>query len=203
MKDTSDITSMHVAVYALFLLNGANKRVHTEHIAKKCFEIAKDRFRWQHYDYPDKELVRKALYHASEKKNGQLVTGRSGSSQKGKALDGYQLTPDGAKWITQNEDLFKKEMSVPNADMPKREAERFIKSIKSKKIFIHYLANNSIDGVSHYLFTDMLGCSPDAPKEIIKRLFDRMMTTANVVKSQEMITFLLLCQDNFSDLLEI
>jgi hypothetical protein len=52
---------------------------HTEDIAIRCKEIAPNRFRWQLHDYPDKDLVRKALVHASESKNGSLVMAPSAS----------------------------------------------------------------------------------------------------------------------------
>src|SRR5258708_31157322 len=97
-----EIKSSHIAVYALSLMGGAHRKVHTEEIAVKCIEIAANRFKWERYDYPDKELVRKALFHASEARNGSLVTGRAGMEQKGKSRDGWQLTPAGADWLAEN-----------------------------------------------------------------------------------------------------
>jgi hypothetical protein len=49
-----DLKSMHIAVYALSLLGGTHKKVHTEDIAAKCVEVAPNRFRWEQYAYPDK-----------------------------------------------------------------------------------------------------------------------------------------------------
>lgn len=60
-----EIKNIHVAVYALYELGGTGRRVHTEEIAEKCKQLSPDRFKWAKYDYPDKELVRKALFHAS------------------------------------------------------------------------------------------------------------------------------------------
>ena len=40
-----DLKSTHIAVYALSLLGGTHKKVHTEDIAKKCMEVAPNRFR--------------------------------------------------------------------------------------------------------------------------------------------------------------
>src|ERR1700683_3400990 len=98
-----EIKNMHIAVYALSLLGGAHEKVHTENIAKKCMDLAPSRFKWEHFDYPDKELVRKELFHASEKKNGALAIGRSGMEQRGKVRDGWQLTAAGAAWVREHE----------------------------------------------------------------------------------------------------
>jgi hypothetical protein len=120
------LKSMHIAVYALSLLGGTHKKVHTEDTAKKCMDIAPDRFRWERYDYPDKELVRKALVHASEDKNGSLVIGRSGMEQRGKSRDGWQITPAGAEWVRINESTFENALTrspgTTGPTIPRREA---------------------------------------------------------------------------------
>jgi hypothetical protein len=51
------------------------------------------------------------------------------------------------------------------------------------------------------MFTDMLGCSPDATKDIIKQKFDRLLTTAKLVNDSEIIKFLEVCSSTFSALL--
>src|SRR5260370_6985439 len=121
-----EIKSLHMAVYALSLLGGAHRKVHTEEVAQKCLEIAPDRFRWEKYDYPEKELVRKALFHASEARNGAFVTGRTGMEQRGKSRDGWQLTPAGATWGCENETLFPTNVQPePNTQtIPKHEPEQ-------------------------------------------------------------------------------
>ncbi len=102
-----ELKNLHIVVYALSLLGGAHQKVHTEDLAQKCLEIAPDRFKWERYPYPDKELVRKALFHASENKNGGLVVGRAGMEQRRKSRDGWQLTPAGAAWLSEHESLLR------------------------------------------------------------------------------------------------
>lgn len=197
-----DLKNLHVAVYALSLLGGGQKKVHTEHIARKCLEIAPDRFKWEHYDYPEKELVRKALFHASEKRNGGLVAGRAGMEQRGKSRDGWQLTPAGANWLNEHM-LLLRSIVPPKSDvLPKREAERFLKKLRSEGAYQAYLAKGNLDGVSQYVFTDLLNCSPDAPVETVRLKFDRLLTLAKLVGDAGVLKFLESCEIRFSNLLK-
>jgi len=201
----NDLKSMHVAVYALSLLGGAHKKVHTEDIAMKCVEIAPDRFRWERYDYPDKERVRKALVHASEEKNGSLVTGRSGMEQRSKSRDGWQITPAGAEWLRVHESIFEGAFTrSPGAaapTIPRREAQRFLKTIRSDPAFLMYQSKRSLADVSRYMFTDLLNCSPDSPSETIKVKFDRLSSIAEIVNDKQVLDFLAACKAQFGVLL--
>lgn len=196
------LKNMHIAVYALSLLGGTYKKVHTEDIAIRCKEIAPNRFRWQLHDYPDKELVRKALVHASESKNGSLVAGRSGMEQRGKSRDGWQITPAGAEWLRNNESLFENSLRRSSgATIPKREAQRFLKTIRSEPAFQLYLSKRNLADVSRYMFTDLLNCSPDAPQETVKAKFDRLHSIAELVNDRQVLEFLAACKTQFDSLL--
>jgi hypothetical protein len=201
----NDLKSMHIAVYALSLLGGTHKKIHTEDIAKKCMEIAPNRFRWERYDYPDKELVRKALVHASEDKNGSLVAGRSGMEQRGKSRDGWQITPAGAEWLRIHESTFETSLTrLPGAiapTIPRREAQRFLKTIRSDTAFQIFQSKRNLTEVSRYMFTDLLNCSPDSPAETIKVKFDRLRSTAELVNDKQVLEFLAACAEQFSVLL--
>jgi len=164
-------------------------------------EVAPNRFRWELYDYPDKELVRKALVHAAEKKNGSLVTGRSGMEQRRKSRDGWQLTPAGAEWLRKNEHILQAGLTNTSAAIPKREAQRFLSKIRSEPIFQMFIAKRNLSGVSRYMFTDMLNCSPDAPLETITIKFNRLRSIAELVNDREVLDFLASCSAEFSPLL--
>jgi len=201
----NDLKSMHVAVYALSLLGGAHKKVHTEDIAMKCMQIAPDRFRWERYDYPDKERVRKALVHASEEKNRSLVTGRSGMEQRSKSRDGWQITPSGAEWLRAHESVFENAFTHSSGaaapTIPRREAQRFLKTIRLDPAFQIYQSKRSLAEVSRYMFTDLLNCSPDSPPETIKVKFDRLRSTAELVNDKQVLGFLAACHEQFGVLL--
>ncbi len=197
-----DLKSMHVAVYALSLLGGAHQKIHTEDVAEKCLELAPDRFKWEIKPHPDKELVRKALFHAGERRNGSLVTGRTGVEQRGKSRDGWQLTPEGAEWVRNNEQRLTTLLGGTKADsIPKREAERFLKKLRAESAYRTFSASGNLSGVSQYNFTDMLNCSPDAPVETIRSKFERIHAIAKLVDDQEIERFLHLCKAQFASLL--
>jgi hypothetical protein len=196
-----DLKSMHIAVYALSLLGGAHQKIHTEVVAEKCLELAPDRFKWTHFAYPDKELVRKALFHASEAKNGSLVEGRSGIEQRGKSRDGWQLTPAGAAWVRTNEHTFDVVGKTRSSDViPKRDAERLLKKMRSEPAYQIFSKTGNMQEISPYMFTDLLNCSPDAPTETIATKFRRLWANAEIIGDKDVINFLKACEGRFANL---
>ncbi len=198
------ITNIQIVIFALSVLGGANTKVHTEHIANKCLEIAPDRFKWEYYNYPNKDLIRRILITARDAKDGALVTGRTGIEQKGKLRDGWQLTPEGIIWLKQQESVLKSLTASGEATdvLPRREAERFVKKFKSEAVFQTFLFKRNLAGVSRYVFTDLLNCSPDASTEIIRTKFDRLVMNAELVNDKDVLLFLEECKKNYANLLE-
>lgn len=198
-----EIKSLHIVVYALSLLGGAHRKVHTEDIAQKCLEIAPDRFKWEKYDYPEKELVRKVLFHASEARNGAFVAGRTGMEQRGKSRDGWQLTPAGAAWVRENEALFQQTVQrEPSGEaIPKREAERLLKKLRSDAAYQAFEKSGDAASINRYMFTDLLNCSPDAPPETIRTKFRRLLSNAELIGNEDMLRFLKICEQQFRTLM--
>jgi hypothetical protein len=200
---TDEVKSMHIAVYALSLLGGAHQKVHTEDVAQKCMEIAPERFKWEKYNYPDKELVRKALFHASEAKNGSFVAGRTGIDQRGKSRDGWQLSPSGAAWFRANEALLAAVLrpQVGPEVLPKREADRLLRRIRSEQAYGIFVRSGDVAGISSYMFTDLLNCSPDAAPETIRTKFQRLLSNAELLGDVSVLKFLRACEKRFSNLM--
>lgn len=87
---TSTTTSAEVVAWAVYLLGGDQKRIDTEDVAVRAFQLAPKRFSWR--KYPEQiniELVR--VYLSDAKKHGELVTG-SGRT-------GWSLTQKGLAWL--------------------------------------------------------------------------------------------------------
>lgn len=99
-----------LVVYCLYVAGGATKRVHTEDLALKCWELFPDSFSWTKYtQYPDKDIVRVALTDARKGKYGALVAGRVEGKASGTSHgepEGWLLTDKGLAWIKENSDLF-------------------------------------------------------------------------------------------------
>jgi hypothetical protein len=201
----SDLSNIDIALFALYKLGGISAKIHTEHIAMEAYQLAEERFSWRLPEYrgkfPDKSPVRFALEQAKKKEQGKLVTGRAGGDNYRPELEGWRFTPEGAEWIRENESRIAEALEQETPDLRKSEAKKFLKTIKSDICFKQFQRIGALDEVSPYMFTDMLGCSPDAPKQIIRQKYDRLLTTAKLVKDRELITFLEACASSFSSLL--
>ena len=204
-NDKSDaLSNVDVAVYALAILGGAEKTINTEQIAAKCFELAAARFSWvlpaYRCKWPDKEIVRTALEDGKKEANGALVQGKHARDT---SKDGWRITPKGVEWIKKNKTRIAKALKQKVPTLPKREAERFTKRLRADTAFKHFKETGSLYGVSSYMFTDMLGCAPDASNDIIGEKFSRLFATVKLVNDVDLIRFLEACERTFSDLIEI
>lgn len=79
---TEQKPNRELVVYALSVLGGDSKPIHTEDIALKCHELFPESFSWtKHPEIPDKDIVRVALTDARKRQHGVLVEGRTGQRQ--------------------------------------------------------------------------------------------------------------------------
>src|SRR3989344_55280 len=131
-----DLTNMDVVLYALYLLSGTKKKVFTEDVVKKSFELAPTRFSWRRYpEYPDIEPARRILIFARDVK--KLVTGRSGEVKGLKPSDGWIFSPEGILWIEKNKSKIARALGdnpkpVDRTDLS-RKLNEFEKSVAYKK----------------------------------------------------------------------
>lgn len=201
----SELTNIDIALYALYDLGGHEKKVHTEEVAYRAYELAEERFGWRlprfrEKHFPDKEPVRIALMDAAKLKYGQLVEGRSGVEAKGKDIDGWFFTPAGAAWIRDNVDRIQSALRITRPKASPKDAERFRKYMRSQELFAQYKEGN-LTGENSYALRDMLEVSPDAPRDMLLTKFRRLQTNAALVRDQEIINFLDECSSAFSGFL--
>ncbi len=206
MPTAGELTNVDVALYALNKLGGVLKRIHTEHIAWEAFKLSKDRFSWtlpefRARKFPDKTTVRYALESAKKLK---LISGRAGRDRN--KIEGWQFTPLGTEWILKNKgkisELLSEELPLSEA-IPSHQAERFIKKIKSEKIFREFQEHKGLESSTSYDFTDMLSCSPDASPKVIKQKFDLIKSTSALINDEEIKSFLSACEIKYSKLLVV
>ena len=203
VKETS-ISNVDIVVYALYQLGGVDKKIHTEKVCHKCYELSKKRFSWRLPEFsrfPDKEPVRIALMDAAKEKKGQLVQGRSGVESTGKETDGWLLTPSGAKWVLENQERLEKELNLASGGTNRPDALRIKKRFHQDQAFKKFLHCGNLDTVSQYEFTDMLNCTPDANKATIQKKFERLKTQASVIEDARVQNFIKACEKKFEDLL--
>lgn len=91
-KTLTPITRADLVIWAVLLLGGDQKRIDTEDVAVKAFQLDPKSFCWRkHPDQINLELVRVNLSNAKKPENGEFLTG-SGRT-------GWSLTRKGLAWI--------------------------------------------------------------------------------------------------------
>ena len=198
------LTNIDIVLYALFRLGGAEHKVHTEHIAVECFKLSKERFSWrlpEYRDLADKELVRVALMDAAKNKYGRLAVGRSGIESVSKELDGWSLTPSGAKWVVKQKDRIESILKVTPHESNRIDAVRFKRKLMEEPCYQKFLRNGSMREVTQYEFTDMIGCSPDARPETIRKSFSRLRSRAEITGDLTILAFIDACRETFCRLM--
>ncbi|MCG3776139.1 MAG: hypothetical protein JW395_2988 [Nitrospira sp.] len=94
-------------------LGGAERRVDTEDVAVRAFEVAPNRFGWRKYpQHINLELVRVYLSDAKKQEHGRLLTG-SGKS-------GWSLTQRGLDWLRSVELVLESGPVNPALSRPRR-----------------------------------------------------------------------------------
>ena len=199
-----ELANAEIAVYAIYRLGGNDKKIHTEHIAMECFQLAKERFSWrlpEYMDYPDKQHVREALKDAQYFKDGSLITGRSGVDVAGKEADGWMLTPKGARWILENCKKIESLLKISKERSKRIDLLRAVKWFEKEQCYQKYLQEGSLKNVSEYEFKDMLLCRPDAHPQVIRREFERMQTKAEITQDGDILSFIKACEGEFGYLM--
>jgi hypothetical protein len=195
-----ELNNLEISLFALYKLGGITQKVHTEKIAFECFNLAQERFSWRLKEFnkfPDKSPVRFALEQAKKEEYGNLVIGKAGGDFAGSEREGWRFTPVGAKWIKENEERIAKVLKQERPEFPQREAERFIRHLKSDFAFTKFKKDGNLENISKYNFSDLLNCPPDADLEIKKQKFVTLQTTAELIKDNEIINFLKQCKEKF------
>ena len=186
-------SNLEIVVYVLSSLGGASRKVSTEQIAYEAFKMAPDRFGWvlgEYQELPDKYVTKTALEDAAKKKYGSLVIGKYARDI---SKDGWTLTPEGVRWVESNYHRFEPRSSPVESQAPRlspREVKRFQSRIFRERVFQIYQSHRSLEGITRYMFTDMLQCSPDAPPDLVKLKFNRLMNQALLANDTEIILFL-------------
>ncbi len=206
MKSTTkQPTNIEIVVLALERCGGSSKKIFSEDIAAEAHRLAPDNFSWQlpkyrEYGWPDKYKVKNALEDAKKEENGGMVEGCNANDT---SKDGWVLTASGVKWLADNRKALTKRLKITIKklpEIPKKERQRFLRQVKNDPLFIAY-KKSELDEATSYQFTDMLNCSPDAPREIIESKFNRLQRLAQITEDKEVIDFFKACEQKYSALI--
>ncbi len=199
------VPNRQLVVYALYLLGGDSKPVHTEDIALKCFELFPASFSWvKHSQYPDKDIVRVALTDARKESHGALVEGRAGQkrglsakTQRHPVEDGWMLTATGVRWIRDN--LAALEL-VAGSGQVKAHRQRLLKQLKRIRehaLFGQYLDDRSGFHPSIGAIADLLQCRVDADPDVWQERFDRVRRRAEAAGQDDVCDFITKCRQAY------
>lgn len=193
-----------IAVYALHSLGGGMRYVPTEDIAAKCFHLARDSFSWVKYpQYPDKEVARRALVRARDEEYGVLVRGRSGRGKghsirtnAGPALDGWSLTPEGAKWILENKTRLENILKVREPNTQRQEILQKLARIRRHPLYQHFLEQPEGFVPSVGEMAELFRCRVDADQSTWEKRFQMVISQAELADDAKMINFVNRCIDS-------
>lgn len=197
-----DLTNVDVVLYALYLLSGMKKKVFTEDIAKKSFELVPSRFSWRKYpNYPDIEPARKALMEARNQK--ELVTGRAGEVKESKPSDGWIFSPEGVVWIEKNKTRIARTFGSNPKPVDRTDLSRKLNELEKSIAYKKFLKDGICTNIKPYEFTDFLNASLDSPPSILKDRIEKISALAATSKRQKLLDFIGTCKVHFSNLLNI
>ena len=200
-EKTFSLSNITVAVYVLFILGGWHRRVHTEDIAVKCFELVPTRFSWVKYrQYPDLLTVWYALSDAEKARYGKLVIGGS-ERKRGKGTDGatgWRLSDNGIEWIKANKERIEAALFGSKPPQNRLTEERRLKSLMNSSAFKKYLAAGRESDISHAEFCESLICTVNTKPEILSERIEQLHSAAIMLNQDSIKQYLDFCRKHFS-----
>jgi len=191
------LSNRDVAVYALYLLGGWQKRVHTEDIAVKCYELAPSQFSWVRYpEYPDPSTARYAL----EKAAG-LVKGESERTGK-KRVGGWMLSADGVRWLRANRARIEKSLAGRTPSGDRSSAERKLKELLHSTAFQKFVGHGDQAEISHAEFAESLVCTVNTGPEVLNDRLEQLYSVAEEWEIAEVRDFVDFSRRRFASVLQ-
>ena len=196
------IPNREIVVYVLSLMGGESRKVHTEDIAKKCYEMFPDSFSWTKYpQYPDKEVARHALVDARKGPRGPLVTGRAGRyrgqstrANPLRARDGWQLTERGIEWVRNNNTRLEQAVGSWKPKEHRQRILRQLSRVRQHKTFQGYLSDQDSFSPSVGELADLLRCRVDAESRVWRKRIEALKGKARLVGQSDVLEFLDTCE---------
>ena len=196
------ISDRDIALYTLHLLGGWQKRIHTEDIALKCYQLAPSRFSWVKYpQYPDPSPARFALEDAKQPINGALVKGGSERRRTTRTAGGWMLTSNGIQWIHVNKDRIEKYLGqhIPTGD--RVPADRKLNQLFRSMAFKKFMDHGDHAEISHAEFAESLVCTVNTRPEVINDRLEQFYSIGEELGKQEVKNYVDFCRNRFASFL--
>lgn len=197
-----ELSTKEITLYALYILGGWQRRIHTEDIALKCFELAPTKFSWTKFpQFPDLAPTRFALEGSKKKQNDVLVEGESEKKKSVITLGGWRLTPIGVKWIEANKKRIENVLGTHKQVGSRLDMSRKLKTLMESKAFIKFLNDKDNAQISHAEFAQSLICTVNTEKRVLNERIEQLYTTAEKLQKQNVKDYLNYCRVSFKNLL--
>jgi len=202
-EKTAKLSNKDIVLYALHHLGGWQRRVHTEAIALKCYELAPSKFSWVKYpQYPDLSAAYHALGDAKKPKYGALVKGESEKTKKKKGIGGWMLTADGIKWTEANKERIEKYLGEHRPIGDRLPADRKLKELLRSTAFKKFKAYGEQAEISHADFAESLVCTVNTRSEVLNDRLEQLYSIAEKREKEDVKNYVNSCRKKFAALLE-
>jgi len=190
------LRNIDIVIYGLYLLGGTERKIDTEIVTLKCFELAPERFSWRKRpDLPGGIPTLYALQDARRKRNGSLV--------RGGVKGGWMLTPAGIDQVRSLlpvlENLASEE--IRGTLKPREGVQTFLRQLETHMAYQEFLRSGSCDKVKPYEFTDFLNCTVDSGPEILRDRLEVVKASAYDARREDILRFLQACEQQFAHML--
>jgi hypothetical protein len=200
MKKKSEIDNKDIVLYSLYILGGWQKRVHTEDIALKCFNLARSKFSWIKYpQFPDIAPARFALEAAMKPINGGLVNGVS--ERRKRKISGWMLTAEGIKWIEANKKRIEKSLGEHTPAGDRLPSERKLKELYKSQAFKKFSEYGDQADISHAEFAESVVCTVNTKPAILNDRLNQLLSISKELGRDEVKDYVNFCLKKFDSIL--
>lgn len=197
------LSDKDIALYALHLLTGWQKRVHTEDVALKCYELAPSKFSWVKYpQYPDPAPTRFALESAKKPRHGVLVRGESERKRSGASIGGWTLTAEGIEWIKSNKPRIEQYLGehLPTGD--RLPADRKLRGLLDSGAFKKFSTYGDEAEISRAEFAESLVCTVNTGPDVLNDRLELLDSIGEQLSKKEVKKYVSFCRTKFAPILE-
>lgn len=196
------LSDKDIAVYALYLLGGWQKRVHTEDIALKCYELAPSKFSWVKYpQFPDPTPARFALEAAKKPENGGLVKGESERKRMSSNIGGWMLTTSGLNWAKANVKRIEEYLGRHKPTGERLPADRKLKALTESSGFTKFRIYGEEADISRAEFAESLLCTVNTRADVLKDRLDQLQSIAEKLGRNDVKGYVDFCLKKFANIL--
>lgn len=198
-QEIGTLSDKDIAVYALYILGGWQKRIHTEDIALKCYELAPSKFSWVKYpEHPDIAPARFALEAAKKPENGALVKGESERKRTAQSIGGWMLTTNGVQWTKVNRPRIEQYLGKHTPVADRLSSDRRLKELLKSVAYKRFKDYGEKAEISRADFAESLVCTVNTRGDVLDDRLDLLYSTAEEMRREEVKNYVNFCRKRFA-----